>query len=383
MTAEDASAPDSWQRFCGRLAAAGDRLLRDVSDPTEQAEGVHHLANQVACWLTYAVGYADPAHPAFFRSSDPTYQWGGPNADQVARRAAIDGRCTYRITGTMGSCEEFILQIKTGASQSGGAGVVSEVSASELDLTAGDSIDLVLSSTRVPGRWIELHPDAAFVHIRDYYFDWQPTEPATFVIEQIEPHVPPRPARTAALVAAVLDDAAREIEHSIEFWSSYQDRMLAGSAANEFTLPRGAAGGVQAICYSHAGVALRADQALLLELDPDDAPLWDVQLYNRPWYEALDFAYRATNTNHRLSTRDDDGKVRIVIAASDPGSANWLDTEGRHRVLATVRWWNPIATPSVRSSVRGLSTLSGPVDAASRREQIRRRAAHAAWRYRT
>ena len=94
MDGHDVNTGAAWRSFCERIAAVGDRILGDdfPADPRDRAEGVRHLANQVACWLTYAVGHTDPAHPAFFRSSDPVYQWGGPNVDQVARRAAICGR---------------------------------------------------------------------------------------------------------------------------------------------------------------------------------------------------------------------------------------------------------------------------------------------------
>src|SRR3954464_14868057 len=140
----------AWRSFCDRMAALGDRVLAEATSEQAKAEGVHHLANQTACWLTYAIGHTDPAHPAFFRSSDPVYQWGGPNADQVARRAMVDGRGTYRISGHMGTCEEFVLQVKLGATQSGGAGVASEVSASSLGLGRGDDIDIVLSEAAPP-----------------------------------------------------------------------------------------------------------------------------------------------------------------------------------------------------------------------------------------
>ncbi len=373
----------AWADFCRRIAALGDRVQNEAPSVAAAAEGVHHLANQVACWLTYAIGHHDPAHPALFRSSDPVYQWGGPNADQVARRAAIDGSGTYRLVGNMGTCEEFVLQMKAGTAQSGGAGIAREVSASSLGLGPGDPIDLLLSAENRDGSWIALPPDTAFVHIRDYYFDWQPGEPATFVLERVDNAAEPKPARTSERVAATLEDAAKEIEHSFAFWSGYQERMLNGQQANSFTAPGGAAGGVQAITYAHAGVALAPDEALVVDIDADAAPLWDVQLYNRPWYEALDFAYRSTSTNHRMAERHADGTVRVVIAARDTGATNWLDTEGRDAVLATVRWWNAPAPPSVRAEVMPVSQISGPVSREQRRAQIRRRAAHAAWRYRT
>ncbi len=383
MNPTSETAGPAWADFCRRIAALGEQVEVEAPTPAAAAEGFHHLANQVACWLTYAIGHHDPAHPALFRSSDPVYQWGGPNADQVARRAAIDGNGRYRLAGNMGTCEEFVLQFKAGATQSGGAGVAREVSASSLGLRPGDPIEIMLSADQSDGVRVELPADTVFVHIRDYYFDWQPGEPATFVLERLDDPAAPKPARTAERVAAMLADAAAEIEHSFAFWSGYQERMLGGQGPNTFTTPGGSAGGVQAITYAHAGVVLGPDEALVVELDADAAPLWDVQLYNRPWYEALDFAYRSTSTNHRMAERAADGTVRVVIAARDTGAANWLDTEGRDAVLATVRWWNAAAAPSVRARTVPVSQISGPVSVEQRQAQIHRRAVHAAWRYRS
>jgi len=386
-TVGDGGSAAAWTAFCTRLAALGTVIETEAPTPDAAAEGVHHLANQIACWLTYALGHADPERPSFFRSSDPVYEWGGPNADQVARRAAISGDDVYRITGRMGSCEEFVLQLKRGASQSGGAGVATEASASSLGLAPGDDIDIVLGGAERPEgqvRWLPFPADAAFVHVRDYYFDWRAEEPATFVIEREGPVAPRRP-RDVAHVAAVLDAAATEIEHSIAFWSGYQERMLAGTTPNGFTVPGGAAGGVQEIVYSHAGLALAGDEALVVEVDPAGAPLWDVQLYNRPWYEALDAGGRTTSTNHRMAEPDADGRVHVVISAVDPGSPNWLDTEGRDEVLATIRWWRVDREPVLRSVVCPLDAVPGAglVGPVQREEQRRRRLAHVNRRYRT
>ena len=76
-------AAEAWQAFCDRMAALGPVIEAEAPTPAAAAEGVHHLANQVACWLTYGIGSSDPMRPVFFRSSDPVYEWGGPNADQV------------------------------------------------------------------------------------------------------------------------------------------------------------------------------------------------------------------------------------------------------------------------------------------------------------
>jgi hypothetical protein len=294
----------------------------------------------------------------------------------VARRARIAGDGTYRISGHMGSCEEFVLQVKLGATQSGGAGIALEVAASELGLGPGDDIDIVLSRTQpddLTGIWLELDPEASFVHIRDYYFDWQPTEPGTFVIERLDTQGQPRQLVDGA---DVLEAAIHEIEHSVAFWSGYQERMLGDQPVNTFGVPTPGVRGVQGVHYSHAGLELKPDEALVVDVDHAGAPLWDIQLYNRPWYEALDFTSRLSVLNHAMAEPGP-----IVIAGTDPGGVNWLDTQGRERVLCTLRWWRAPADPTVQARVVPLADLDLP--AIDRREQIRRRAAHIAWRYRS
>jgi hypothetical protein len=390
--AEELVSGAAWRAFCARLAAAGDRILADDFPAAEadRAEGFRHLANQVACWLTYAIGHTDPAHPAFFRSSDLIYLWGGPNADQVARRAMISGDGTYRVSGNMGSCEDFVLQLKLGRTQSGGADVSTELYASGLGLHPGDDFEILLSQTPQPGQWMALHPDTAFVHVRDFYFDWPARQPATFVIERLDTQGTPADPASPDRVAQMLDEAAHEVEHSIVFWKDYQERLRAAQTINGFGPPGYVPRGVQDIVYSHAFVSLADHEALVVELRAADADLWDIQLYNRAWYEALDYATRVTSLNHRQARVDEDGQARIVICGTDPGVGNWLDSAGRAEVMATTRWWRPPVMPELRTEVVPLARLADvlpaatpAVDATGREEQIRRRAAHTAWRYRT
>ena len=389
----DASPPsagangEAWRSFCARLAAVGDVLLGEAYPASERdrAEGYRHLANQVACWLTYGLGHADPRRPAFFRSSDPVFQWGGPNADQVARRAAIAGDGVYRVSGKMGCCDEFVLQVKQGATQSGGAEIETEVLASALGIGPGEDFCIVLGGAHQPGLWLPLSPEATFVHVRDYYFGWEVAEPATFVIERLHPPTDAPSPLTGDDVAEMLDAVAAEVEHSIPFWNEYQLRLRAAGKANTFGVPAPAGRGVQDVLYSHAFVAIDVDEALVAELRPPPDQLWDIQLYNRAWYEALDFRHRLTCLNHRLARRSGDDTVRVVIAAQDPGCANWLDTEGRDEVLATIRWWHPPGTPAVSQQVVPIAGIPDlpPVTPQQRRDEIAQRTAHTAWRYRT
>jgi hypothetical protein len=397
MDADGVLTGEAWREFCARVAAAGDRILGDEfpAAARDRAEGVRHVANQVACWLSFAVGFTDVEHPAFFRSADPVYRWGGPNVDQVARRAAIAGDGVYRVSGRMGSCEDFVLQVKVGATQSGGADIATEVFASQLGLGPGDDFELVFGGPEQPLRWFPLDPDASFVHVRDYYFDWQATEPATFVIERLDTQGTAARPLDAERVARMLETAAHEVEHSVVFWQQYQARMLdQRGGPHVFNDPRPEGRGVQDIMYSHAFLQLGDDEAMVLTLTAGDAPMWDVGVYNRAWYEPLDYANGVTSLNHRqvftAGDQDDHGTVHIVVAGRDPGVANWLSTEGRADVLCTIRWIRAPGQPTLRYERVPIAELAQhlpagtpTVDADARRTEVAARAAHVAWRFRT
>ena len=378
MDASDVVSGAAWRAFCERLAALGDRILADdfPGDPRDRAEGMRHLATQTACWLTYATGYSDADYPAFFRSADPTYAWGGPNVDQVARRATVDGAGTYRVSGRMGSCEEFVLQLKGGTTQSGGANIGTEVSASSLGLRPGDAFEILLGGEEQPGAWLPLAPGPGFVHVRDYYFEWAPAEPATFVIERLDTEGTSAPTVTAARVAAMLESAAHEVEHSVIYFRDLQERMRDAQERNRFGVPDVSGRGVQDIIYSHGFVSLGDDEAIVVELDPHAAALWGIGCYSRAWYEPLDYATRVTSRNHRQVTPDADGVVRVVIAGRDPGSANWLDTQGRAEVLTTARWFRPPAAADDPRRGRAVREAGRPPARRSpdgRRRRARRR----------
>ena len=75
---------------------------------------------------------------------------------------------------------------------------------------------------------------------------------------------------------------------------------------------------------------------LVVDLDVPDDRNWSISLYNI-WGDALDFQNRQTSLNGWLAHVDADGKVRLVIGASDPGHPNWLDTAENRRGIICYR----------------------------------------------
>jgi hypothetical protein len=382
---------DAWRDFCERMLALGDTIRGPAFPSSERArlEGTHHLANQLATWMSWAVGYDSPTHPRFFRQNDLFFRWGGPNVDQVTRRATIDPAGTYRISGSLGACEDFILTLKDGDMHEGRYGIKAEAMGSELGFAAGADVEIHLSGAPREGAWLAIPDGTSMLNIREYYWDWSATPPAMLVIERLDTQGAPPPRITEAELAARLDKAARLVESSLTYWNEWVAGEKAKLPPNTMGEPGGNAGGSSRIAYSFGFYELAEDEALLIEAGPPPSPYWDVQLYSIGWFESYDFANHVTSLNHTQGRLSGDGGFRAVVAHRDPGVPNWLDTEGRMDGMITHRWiGGPAAAISSRviplAEVRDHLPAGTPeVTPAERADEIRRRQAHAAWRYRT
>lgn len=382
----------AWRHWCERLLAMGDRIMDEdfPGDDRDRIEGFRHLATQTMGWTAWAVGHPDPAFPAFWRQNDLVMCWGGPNVDQVTRRARIDPALTYRITGELGACEDFILTLKNGDMHAGKYGIGHEVMASELGFSAGDHIEILLSAEPCDGVWVPIPADATMLNLREYYWNWMPRPPAVFTIECIESRGSSPAPLTADGFDEMLNESAGLIESSVTYWNEWVESERAKVPVNTMGPPAGSAGGSSRIRYSFGFTDLAPDEALLITVDPVDATYRDIQLYSLGWFESLDFGNRTTSLNHTQDTISSDGLVRFVLSSTDPAVPNWLDCEGRRSVMCTQRWIKVTDEPVISSEVIKVADVRDflPADTpvvtdAERREENAARQAHIAWRYRT
>src|SRR5437764_526609 len=136
--------------------------------------------------MTWAVGYDTPTHPRFFRQNDLFFRWGGPNVDQVTRRATIDPAGTYRVSGSLGSCQDFIVTLKDGDMHESRYDIKAEAMGSELGFAPGADVVLDLGGRRRNGAWLDIPDGTSMLNIREYYWDWTASAPATLVIERLD-----------------------------------------------------------------------------------------------------------------------------------------------------------------------------------------------------
>lgn len=116
--------------------------------------------------------------------------------------------------------------------------------------------------------------------------------------------------------------------------------------------------------YWPAVFELEEDEALIIETEmPQIAPYWNIQL-NDPYFIAVEYVYRLSSTNSAMASLSSDGRLRAVVALTDPGAPNWLDTAGFKQGTIYGRWYGCSSEPVPTLTRVKLADLRGhmPVD---------------------
>lgn len=381
---------EAWKRFCQRMEALGERILEDdfPNTPRDRTEGIAHLADQVSCWLAWAIPHGDPETPFFHRSNDLFTQWGGPNQDNAYHHARIDPNRRYRVAGRMNSCEHFVITFRVGFMHMKEWGTRASITSVERGIETGDDFEILVGGDGSDPAFFPIPDGVTTLSLREYHVDWQEAEPATFTIECLDDV--PAPSPSAETLARQIDHALEQVESSVFGWNDYLKEHRAKATDNAFAPQQTVAKGLSDARYAFLFWNLGPDEALVIETDEPRARYWGLQLATMGWFEQVDPIHRITSINQHQATASPDGLIRFVLSHEDPGVANWLDTAGHAEGLLTYRWFWPERDPSPSTRVVKLADLQDTlpadtpkVDLAARRDEIRARKRHLAWRFRT
>lgn len=385
------AATDAWAAWAATLAALPERL-DDADfpvDPAGRAVAVRHLARQAALALEGELEHSDPAHPLLHRYEQPWSQWGAPNPDNVYQRCAIDPGATYVLRGQVAGVHEALFSLVEGDMHLGENGVFAEDALSDLEV--GEDGVLVLTigpKERGDGARLVSSPGARMLLIRQYLYDWAADPIASFTIERLDTTGRPPPAPTPDAIADALARATRWVEESISFWAAYAAASRDLPDHNTFTPPNTPPGGAPSIAYGGGCWDLGPDEVLVIEHDEPDAHYWNWSVHHLHWFDSGAWHQRSTSTNGHQAHVDEDGRVRVVVSAADPGVPNWLDTEGRPLGMVVYRYVgartkpHPAATVVAASDLRSVLPGDHPTTTPEqRRDQlaVRSRAAQRRW----
>jgi hypothetical protein len=385
MTDDRAAEPsptEALRAFAARLGDLAGELESDrfPSGPADRASGVRHALRQVVMAVEGELEHADARSPSFHAYEQPWRQWGGPNPDNVYLRAAIDPAGTYRVWGDVRGVRAAIFSLVDGDMHLGKFGVFSECTLADLGVDPVDgTLEIWVTPDERAGNVMAMHPDARMLLIRQYQSDWENDRIATFNIERVDAGagvVNP----TGAGVVAALDRAGEWVARSLSFWRDYAEAARARSKPNTFGPPSTPPGGAPTIAYGAGWWEVPDGHALVITSDVPDADYWGWTIHTRWWLDSGAFDVRSTSVNHRQARADADGRYRIVVSATDPATANWIDITGNPGGLLVYRYVGARTRPVPSGELVALADLRAHLPAdhafvtpAQRAEQLRRR----------
>ncbi|HTX87385.1 MAG TPA: DUF1214 domain-containing protein [Bacteroidales bacterium] len=332
----------AWEEFCDRLKTAGAVLHYPGAplDPFQQAEGMRYLTRLVRGGLEAFVEYSDPAFPVFRRMVHETVKMGADNPDNYYFNAQISGKYEYEITGKRNTVHYLGFFTQNGNyGSTGGLAPCGQLDHTDIHYDADGAFTIVLSKERRGRNWLKIEDDSSLVMVRQTFYDRSKEIPAEVQIRNLDERTAPDP-----VTPAMIDEGLKTASFFVAGASMLFARWAKGFQDHTNRLPlfspevSNAAGGDKNIIYYHSYWKLGPDEALEIRVKPPDCDSWNFQL-NNYWMESLDYRYFHVSINKSSAVYEPDGSVRVIVAHSDPGHPNWIDTCGHSEGTMCWRWY--------------------------------------------
>jgi len=321
------------------------------------ADGYRSVANTLEGALLLVFD-SDPARPFFRPIVSRTRKMLGDNPDALYYTAPVRADLEYRVTGNTSGCAYLSFTVEKGTDEGGysteTAGVLRD---SDIDVAPDGSFEVCFGGERRARNWLELGPGASEVIVRCYFEREQPAaaDPnlrVPLTIEVLEPLAPPPRwddesvaagwRRVTRFVRGRTLDQPKPGEREQPTWVSTTPNVFPPPE-----VPGAFAFAAFDAAYSMAPYALAPDEALVMTGRWPACRFANVSVWNR-YLQTYDYVNRPVSRNRASTTLESDGTYRIVIAHTDPGVPNWIDTEGRPFGMVFWRFFLPdgeIETP--------------------------------------
>jgi hypothetical protein len=329
-------AAPAFQRFLDAVEAGRQALLGVAPDldPLEVADAEAYAAQVIETALQLVD--VDPARPALVPWQTPTRRYMDNGPESVYRFAFVDEAHRYRVHGRrQGEC---YLSVSLYAMDSGQPDR-QVTSVNHLDLGAGPGDPFSVE--------IEPRDGGSIVLTRQYFLDPVRDPAGDVAIEVVDGPVPAPGDRHPDASAAGWARAARCVDALTAPnllgdppppWISAVPNTMGDPSGRELDPVDGRSAADQA--YASGPFDLGPDEALVMELRFPRAAYASATVWNT-FRHSVDARFHRSTLNAATAVTSDDGLVRAVVAARDPGVANWLDTGGRRRGTIFCRYLLP------------------------------------------
>ena len=271
------------------------------------------------------------AHPVSGRQI-PGSRWGIDNPDSVYRVIPISGDERYEIRGRVG---ENRMTENYFTLWDANMGTVDVLNGRTMNVDSDGSFTITVDSEPAGGRpnHVQSTPAAHEFYIRDVLLNWDRDDPNHLEVERIG-GAPAVPART-------LDEQAEATAEMMAYFANFTGKLSHGiykMPSNHFNLAWSAdkVGAMRNQVYVMGRFELLPDEAFVVDVSDGGAEYFTVPLSNI-WGTTLELVDRTGSLNKAQSVANEDGTYTYVIAGTDPGCQNWIDTDGLNEGILTLR----------------------------------------------
>lgn len=377
-----------WNELIDSLRTLPDRMLAKLPESMQANRQVQQEVGRLAlAALTSgsidAIG-GDGDFPEFLPAIGQLLNVGQPNADTVYRSARITPGGSYRLRGERGTLRMANIGQLVPRDAETGFGR-SYLDINDLSVDSGGRFDVLLSAAcpqGYTGEWWELQPATYKLMLRLVSCDWLAERSPTISIERVDRPMglPRRSAedlkqRLCALPTAVNFMGLMFVDHVEQLRSEgYINKLKSWDISDT--------GGLVGQFYYEGAYDIGDDEALIVEAKVPDQYLYYSLILTNEIFETTDWSNNHSSLNDAQADVDQDGILRIVVSAKDPGVPNWLYTASHSRGLIQGRWTEcssqpiPLVRKVALADVRTLLAAETPCITAEQRERtIRERRA--------
>jgi Protein of unknown function (DUF1214) len=350
---------EAWQQLCATLEEQGRFVLSstNVTESADRVEGLRFVTRMLRYALESQLEFADPEYPGFYCPSHETIKINADNPDTLHFMTNIRGDLPYVIRGRRGSVHRIIFTSMASAGV-GGLRVTGSLDSEKLDVDAEGNFSVVVSKER-PSKcnWLPLNDDSIAVLVRAIFMDRSAETAPSMTINRLDHVAPPTPVTPAQMkprLAAVARMTKAMVQRMNQLTSVYRDRGWVNVLAEDAALWGAGDPGSR---YLQGYWEIGPEQALVIDFEEPACRFWNFQV-NNVWMESLDYRFERIHVNKSSVRRTPDNRVRLVLAARDPGVPNWLSNGGHRHGTMVSRWIDSERVPDMTCSLVGLRELA-------------------------
>ena len=333
----------SWADQMEALKPVGEELLvksgRGDTEARRQEMYKYILGTISNGFLNYV--NQDMAHPTFVPLWNYAFDYGGPNPDYAYMMTLVDPKGVYRISGYRGT-DRFVEITQTPGDQAPPVTDIHTPGTNDLDtLTIGKDgyFSVILSAERpagYTGDWWKLYPVTNSLIVRKTSADWRHEEDPKLALDRLDDAPARTPEETARRFSNLKAWMTGRIVAEINGAKFYRDNIGINTIKQSPTMK--ALNPFPGQMYLDGAFQIKDDEALVVDVEvPKTCRYWDILLTDSI-FKTIDWVNHQSSLNPSQAKIDKDGHFRAVIAATDPGVPNWLDTNHEPWGLLQMRW---------------------------------------------